>query len=97
MYQVRRLISYVINKHSDWEEHIIKKTNTVFNLTDEEFDFLSNLKQEYDYILVDNILCIDRNPTSLENYINNDFVQDYAANIGRKFYVLYEYKKIENV
>ena len=97
MYKIRRLNSYVIHQHKDWEQHIINKSNAVFNLTDEEFNFLLTLMQEYDYILADNVLCIDRNPSFLEGKINDAFVEDYASHLNIKFYVLYEYQKVENV
>ena len=67
------------------------------SLTDEEFNFLLTLMQEYDYILADNVLCIDRNPSFLEGKINDAFVEDYASHLNIKFYVLYEYQKVENV
>lgn len=97
MYQLRRLNSYVIHQHKDWEEHIINKSNAIFDITDEEFNFLLTLVQEYDYILVDNVICIDRNPSFLKEKINDAFIQDYADNLNRKFYVLYEYRKVDNV
>ena len=97
MYKIRRLNSYVIHQHKDWEQHIINKSNAIFNLTDEEFNFLLTLMQEYDYILADNVLCIDRNPSFLEGKINDAFVEDYASHLNTKFYVLYEYQKVENV
>lgn len=97
MYKIRRLNSYVIHQHKDWEQHIINKSNAIFDLTDEEFNFLLTLMQEYDYILADNVLCIDRNPSFLEGKINDAFVEDYASHLNTKFYVLYEYQKVENV
>lgn len=97
MYKIRRLNSYVIHQHKDWEQHIINKSNAIFDLTDEEFNFLLTLMQEYDYILADNVLCIDRNPSFLEGKINDAFVEDYASHLNIKFYVLYEYQKVENV
>lgn len=97
MYKIRRLNNYVIHQHKDWEQHIINKSNVVFNLTDEEFNFLLTLRQEYDYILADNVLCIDRNPSFLKGKINDAFIEDYASYLNIKFYVLYEYQKVENV
>lgn len=97
MYKIRRLHSYVIHQHKDWEQHIINKSNAVFNLTDEEFNFLLTLAQEYDYVLTDNVICIDRNPSSLKGQINDAFIKDYADNLNSKFHVLYEYQRVENV
>ena len=97
MYKIRRLNSYMIHQHQDWEEHIVNKSNAIFDITDQEFEFLSTLKQEYDYVLVNNVLCIDRNPSFLKGHINDAFLQDYADNLNRKFYVLYEYQKVEDV
>ena len=97
MYKIRRLNNYVIHQHKDWEQHIINKSNVVFNLTDEEFNFLLTLRQEYDYILADNVLCIDRNPSFLKGKINDAFIEDYSSHLNIKFYVLYEYQKVENV
>lgn len=94
MYQIRRLNSYMIDGYADHETHIINKSKMTFDITDEEFDFLSSLKTEYDYISIDGVLVIDRHPSMLKGHINEDFIKDYADNLNRKFYVLYEYKKV---
>ena len=94
MYKIRRLNSYLIDEYVDHETHIINKSKVVFDITDEEFEFLSSLKTEYNYIFVNNVLIVDRHPSVLKNHINEDFIKDYANNLNRKFYVLYEYQKV---
>ena len=97
MYLLCRLCSYAIEQHNSWEKHIIHKTKTKFLLSNEQFDFLSNLQLEYDYILADNIILVDRHPSTLENHVPEDFLKDYINHINDKFSVLYEYKKVEDV
>lgn len=80
----------------DWEEHIIKKSSAVFLLTDEEFVFLKELPQEYIYHEYDNEFYVDRHPSILREGIDNEeFLQDYEEHISDRFFVLYEYKKVD--
>lgn len=97
MYLLCRLCSYVIEQHDSWEKHIINKTKTRFLLSDEQFDFLCNLQVEYDYILADNIILIDRHPSVLEGHVPEDLYRDYMKHVNDKFSVLYEYKKVDYV
>lgn len=79
-----------------WEKHQIVKSNMVFLLTDEEFMFLRELPREYQYEEFDNEFYVDRHPSVLREGIDNEeFIQDYEEHLSDKFFVLYEYKKVE--
>ena len=75
----------------------VYKTKTKFLLSDEQFDFLRNLQVEYDYILADNVILIDRHPSVLENHVPEDLLNDYINHMNDKFSVLYEYKQVDYV
>ena len=97
MYWLQRLCQYVIEQHHTWEKHIISKTYKKFLLTDDQFKFLQNLQSEYQYNNANNILIIDRHPSVLQHHVPADFINDYAQHVNEKFFVLYEYKKVEDV
>lgn len=97
MYWLQRLCNYVIEKHNNWEKHIIHKTYKKFLLTNEQFDFLWNLKAEYEYELANNIIVVDRHPSVLQGHVPEDLVWDYSRHMNEKFFVMYEYEKVDNV
>ena len=97
MYWVRRVCQYTIEKHRTWEKHIIHKTNKKFLLTNDQFNFLCNLQVEYEYELARNVIVVDRHPSVLQKHVSNDFLHDYAKHLNDKFFVLYEYEKVEDV
>ena len=98
MYQLRRLIHHSVKESSSWEEHKIIKSSAVFFLSDEEFKFLQELPREYQYHEFDNEFYIDRHPSVLEEGVDNiEFIEDYTTHLSDKFFVLYEYKEINDV
>lgn len=98
MYELCRLIIHNVKKTDDWVEHTIRKSSTSFLLTNQEFDFLFNLPKEYKYVEFDNEFYIDRHPSILrENIENMEFVDDYEEHLTDKFFVLYEYKEVDDV
>lgn len=97
MYELRRLCQYVIEQHKTWEKHIIKKANVRFMLTDQQLMFLLNLDHEYDYYLARNVVIVDRHPSLLRDHVPDDFLSDYEKHMCDKFFVLYEYEKVEDV
>ena len=87
MYELRRLILHNVKTSDDWVEHTIQ-----------EFDFLYNLPKEYKYIEFDNEFYVDRHPSILREGIDNtDFIDDYEQHLSDKFFVLYEYRVVEDV
>ena len=98
MFQLQRIIKHDVMQSDNWEEHNIRKDSKVFLLSNEEFDFLQNLPKEYNYHEFDNEFYIDRHPSILEEGLDNiDFIEDYKENLTAKFFVLYEYKEVEDV
>ncbi len=98
MYELRRLILHNVKTSDDWVEHTIRKSSASFLLTDQEFDFLYNLPKEYKYIEFDNEFYVDRHPSILKEGIDNtDFIDDYEQHLSDKFFVLYEYRVVEDV
>lgn len=96
MYTLRRLLAHEVIIRERTEEHKILKSDQVFLLTDDEFMFLMDLPREYQYHEFDNEFYIDRHPTILEEGIDNqEFIEDYKNHLSAKFFVLYEYKKVE--
>lgn len=98
MFILRRIMNHNVKISDNWEEHLIKKANECFTLTDEEFDILLNLPREYKYEEFDHELYIDRHPSVLRELIDNEeFIQDYEAHLTDKFFVLYEYTWVDHV
>lgn len=98
MFILRRVLNHGAKIANEWEEHLIKKSNKTFILTDEEFKVLSELPKEYKYEEFDHELYIDRHPSVLREFIDNeDFLQDYEEHLTDKFFVLYDYVWVEYV
>ena len=98
MFELRRIMQHNVKQADQWEEHQIVKSSAIFYLTDEEFDFLQNLPREYNYHEFDNEFYIDRHPSVLEEGIDNtEFIEDYKNHLTDKFFVLYEYKEVDDV
>lgn len=96
--EVRRLVAHNVQFSDQWEKHQITKSSATFILSDEEFDFLINLPREYQYHEFDNEFYIDRHPSILEEGISNiDFIEDYKNHMSDKFFVLYEFRRLEDV
>ena len=96
MYVLRRILKHSMKITDDWEEHIIRRSNDIFYLTDEEFEYLYNLPTEYNYHEFDSEFYIDRHPSVLEEGIDNlEFIEDYRNHLTDKFFVVYEYIQLE--
>lgn len=98
MFKLTRLIAHNVQFLEYGEKHQITKSKASFLLTDEEFAFLQQLPKEYRYHEFDNEFYIDRHPSVLEEGIDNtDFINDYKEHLSDKFFVLYEYRAVEDV
>lgn len=98
MFKLTRLIAHNVQFSDSWEKHQIIKSKASFLLTDKEFAFLQQLPKEYKYHEFDNEFYIDRHPSVLEEGIDNiDFINDYKEHLSDKFFVLYEYRVVEDV
>lgn len=96
MYALTRLIKRVVKESDDWTEYTVRKSNSVIYVDDDDFDFLVSLPREYDYITYDNELYVDRHPDLVKEGVNSqEFIDDYSTHLSDKFFVLYEYKKVE--
>lgn len=98
MYALTRLIRRVVKQSDNWVEYIKRYDNptNVIYISDEDFDYLESLPREYDYITYDNELYIDRHPSLLEEQIESrELIDDYSEHMSDKFFVLYEYEKVE--
>ena len=97
MYILKRIIYHSVKKSDNWEEHSIRKTVNSFLLSDEEFNFLQELPNEYNYEEFDSEFYIDRHPSILEEGIDNlEFIEDYKNHLTDKFFVAYEYSYLED-
>ena len=97
MYVLQRIINHQAKYSNEWEEHSIRKSILKFYLSDEEFEFLQELPREYKYHEFDNEFYIDRHPAILEEGIDNkEFIEDYKNHLNDKFFVAYEYHKIDD-
>ena len=50
---------------------------------------------EYDYYDYDNVLHLDKTPEFLSQYIDDNFLDDYAKHLGDKHYVSYYFSYME--
>lgn len=100
MYALNRLIRRLVKESDNWVEYVKrydKEVGTLY-ISDEDFDFLNSLPKEYDYITYDNELYVDRHPDLIKEGVESqEFIDDYSNNVSDKFFVLYEYKKVEDV
>ena len=87
-----------MKESDDWIEFIKRydKTSDTIYVSDEDFNYLVSLPCEYDYIVYDNELYIDRHPSLVaEGVESQELIDDYTTHVSEKFFVLYEYKKVE--
>lgn len=101
MYRLRRIIAHTKETTSQTEIHkLVIDTTESFIVTDNEYQRLLDIQEGYEYeyldLQYDNILCLDRHPSIIENVVtNSNFVNNYQQNINDKFFISYIVERVD--